>query len=168
MARSYQNSKYTTGARMMGYNGQTEYITDTSSLNGSSTNAPSTTTTSSPTSGIGEEYNGGVAGDTLYLSDYILIKSIYGTAAAKCPKCTGNNYYWIASHRYYYGTTNFEFDGRSITSSGDIYNRYIRYYNSSGWADSNYSFSVRPILLLKSGLTIKSGTGAKNDSYILN
>ena len=77
IAAQYQKAGYTINARHMGYGGQTSIIADTSAFDGSTNTEPGTTTTPSPESGTGEEYSGGVLGDTLYLKDYQLVSGVY-------------------------------------------------------------------------------------------
>lgn len=77
IAAQYQVPGKTIGSRHMGYGGQTSIIGDTSAFDGTTNTPPSTTTTLSPTTGTGEEYSGGVLGDTLYLKDYTLVSNVY-------------------------------------------------------------------------------------------
>ena len=170
IASSYENPSFTVGSRMMGYDGQTEFINDISAFDGSTNNYPSTTTTSSPKSGTGEEYSGGVLGDTLYLSDYQAVNSVYGyTYAYDVSATSTKKIYWLASRRYNYGSaTSFYFLGRDIDTNGYGWISYgtLCNYNSS-WAVSGNAYRVRPILILKSGLTVKSGSGTLDSPYVL-
>ena len=179
IAKSYENNKYTTGSRMMGYDGQTEYITNTSSFDGSSTTAPSTTTTPDPTSGTGQEYSGGVTGDTLYLTDYVLVSNVYssdtttyGSTGLKAYNVSATNTvqtYWLASRKFYYSSaTSFNFRSRYVNDSGSLDYRILRRYYSSSWDDYGYMSRVRPILTLRSRLQVSSGSGTKASPYVLN
>lgn len=177
IAAAYENPTYTVGSRMMGYDGQTEVIEDASAFNGSVDTAPSTTSTSSPTSGTGQEYGGGVLGDTLYLKDYQLVSNVYisdtttyGSSGLKTYKVgtTTAGSYWLASRRFYYnGTTNFSFHVRYVSISGSVNSYNLRRY-SSGWSDISGGYAVRPILTLKSGITTNGGSGTKADPYTLS
>lgn len=93
----------------MGYDGQTMTISDTSAFDGSTNISPGTTTTPQPTSGTGEEYGGGVLGDTLYLKDYQLVENIYGNVIANKVGTSTAKDYWLASRRFYVLTATFVF-----------------------------------------------------------
>ena len=153
LARQYENSTYTIGSRHFGYNGQTEYITDTSKFTNP---APWTSSTGSST----VESQGG--GDTLYQKDYDLINSVLGTAVATEP----NGYaraYWMASRYYIYDAASYYiWRGRNVNSSGsngssnDLYS-----YSSPSFYADNDSNSLRPIVVLKSGLKYE-GVGTED------
>lgn len=170
MSQQYMNSKYTVGARMIGYGGQTEYITDTDVFNDISKEF----STPNLITGTGEEYENGIFGDTLYLNDYLLIKGVYGNLIANAvndPTVAQN--YWLAS-RYFFHTYNYSPDlmlkGRSIDKNGDIENCSIVWHMSSSGFTSPHDFYpryLRPILTLKSNLTISSGNGSKENPYNL-
>ena len=153
LASQYENSTYTKSSRYFGYNGQTEYITDTSKF---TTTVPWTCSTGgscNPT-----ESQGG--GDTLYTTDYDLINTVLGTRVATKPGGSSATY-WIASrYYYYYSSTNYSWSGRRVyaSESTGISNLY-RYYSSSFDASYNCN-SLRPIVVLKSGLKY-SGVGTK-------
>ena len=153
LASQYENSTYTKGSRYFGYNGQTEYITDTSKFTNP---APWTSSTGSST----VESQGG--GDELYTTDYNLINTVLGTRVATKPGGSSATY-WIASrYYYYYSSTNYSWSGRRVyaSESTGISNLY-RYYSSSFDASYNCN-SLRPIVVLKSGLKY-SGVGTKEN-----
>ncbi len=145
LASQYENSTYTTGSRYFGYNGQTEYITDTSKFT-----KPEPWTSSTGSSTV--ESQGG--GDTLYQKDYDLIETVLGTISATKPNGI-SDYYWMASRYYgYSSSSNYYWDGRLVASSGSYIsfsNLYGCYYCSSLSA-FNGNNSLRPIVVLKSGL----------------
>ncbi len=152
LASQYENSTYTKGSRYFGYNGQTEYITDTSKFTNP---APWTSSTGSST----VESQGG--GDTLYTTDYNLINTVLGTKVAAKPGGSSASY-WIASRYYYYSSsTHYNWYGRSVDSSGFLYINYMYYYNSSSFNASSFSSSLRPIVVLKSGLQYE-GVGTED------
>ncbi len=155
LASQYENSKYTKGSRHFGYNGQTEYITDTSKF---TTTAPWTCSTGESCNSV--EKQGG--GDELYTKDYNLVKSVLGTTVASKSYGTAS-YYWMASRRYIYSSaTYYLWNGRNVIASGDVFHSTLYYYNTSGF-NSNYdSNSLRPILTLKSGLKY---TGVGTEYY---
>ena len=153
LASQYENSAYTTGSRYFGYNGQTEYITDTSKFTNP---APWTSSTGSNT----VESQGG--GDTLYQKDYDLINNVLGTRVATTPNGS-SAYYWMASRYYGYSDSTFYYwSGRSVNTSGSNFTRGLyNCYGSSLYA-YNDSRSLRPIVVLKSGLKY-DGVGTKNN-----
>ena len=163
LASQYENSTYTKGSRYFGYNGQTEYITDTSKF---TTTAPWTCSTGGSCNPI--ESQGG--GDELYTKDYNLVKNVLGTAIATRPNSDEAAYYWVASryyrfedisfyawHCWYVNTTG------SISVGGQLY-----YSNGSDFAsDYGIDSALRPILTLKSELKY-SGSGTEEDPYTLS
>lgn len=160
LAKQYENSTYTKGSRAFGYNGQTEYITDTSKFTNT---APWTCSTGGSCNPI--ESQGG--GDELYTKDYNLVKSVLGTVVAS--KLDGTaDYYWMASRYYGYSSaTNYCWTGRNVDASGDVgYSYYGLYrYYSSDFKSYNYRYSLRPILTLKSGLKY-TGSGTEDKPYV--
>ena len=181
IATSYENPTYTERSRMMGYDGQTEFINDTSAFDGSKDTAPSTTSTPSPYTGVGQEYNGGVLGDTLYLKDIQLVGNVYktdttkygtyGLKAYKVNETTRSEDYCIASRRFYYkSATNFMFYTRSV-SSGELDKSWyflppISFYNNS-WTNDTSFCAIRPIIILKSGIQISGGSGTITNPYTI-
>ena len=154
LAKQYENSTYTKGSRYFGYNGQTEYITDTSKFTNP---APWTCSTGGSCNPI--ESQGG--GDKLYTKDYNLVKSVLGTAIASKPDGT-ESYYWMASRYYYYSSAHdYYWGGRYVITSGGVsdFNLY-RYIGSDFYSYVN-NYSLRPILTLKSGLKY-SGVGTED------
>ena len=177
LASQYENSTYTSGSRYMGYNGQTQIITNTTAFNGSSTTVPWTSsTTSTANQKPSNEAQGG--GDTLYTTDTELVKIAYGNqgnaslVAKKCNDTSCSNpttahAYWLASRCYsYFSSTGFLFNGRDVSASGSLGCSSIRIY-SSGWNHRSYSYALRPILTLKSGLSASDAVGSSTDPFIL-
>ena len=143
LASQYENSTYTKGSRYFGYNGQTEYITDTSKFTNP---APWTSSTGSST----VESQGG--GDTLYTTDYNLINTVLGTRSAAKLGGIGATY-WIASRAYSYSSsTLYSWRGRYVDNFGSLYISSLYGYNSSSFKEYYTSHSLRPIVVLKSGL----------------
>ena len=177
IAAQYAKEGYTKLTRMMGYDGQTLTISDTSAFDGTTNTAPSTTSTPSLITGTGEEYGDGVLGDTLYLKDYILVSNVYksntstyGSTGLKAYQVgtTTAKTYWLASRCFgYRSATLFYFRGRYVDSNGGLINYHFRYFNDS-WRDNAGSNAVRPILTLKSGVSIASGSGTSASPYVLN
>ena len=162
LASKYENSKYTSGSRYVGYNGQTEYITDTSKID--STTAPWTSKTGS---GTIENLGGG---DTLSQSDYDLIQAILGTRVANKLGTTTATSYWLASRHYYYNSsTLWYFNGRYVGTDGGFYSYYSLYsYSSGSFSVGASSRALRPIVILKSGITYTSAVGTNENPFVLN
>ncbi|MBR2828328.1 MAG: hypothetical protein IKE70_03770 [Bacilli bacterium] len=168
IAEQYAKEGYTKSTRMMGYDGQTLTISNTSPFDGSKNTTPSTTPTPTPTTGTGQEYSGGVLGDTLYLKDYLLVKNVYGNVIAKKVGTTTAENYWLASRFFDYNSSAyFYFDGRCVNTVGGLDNRNFRYFNGSWHALKNVN-AVRPILTLKSGVSIASGFGTSASPYVVS
>ncbi len=158
LASQYENSTYTKSSRHFGYNGQTEYITDTSKF---TTTAPWSCSTGGSCNPV--ENQGG--GDTLYQKDYNLVKNVLGTLATTTPRSTVNNYYWIASRYYEYEAQEYYlFMERHVNSDG-VSTRNVLY--TCDGSDLNRSNPIRPIVTLKSGLKY-SGNGTKDDPLKLS
>ena len=154
LASQYENSAYTKGSRYFGYNGQTEYITDTSKFVNP---APWTCSTGESCNPV--ESQGG--GDTLYKTDYNLVNTVLGTRVATKPNSTSGSYYWMASRYYYYSSsTSYYWRGRSVSNSGTDSNSSLYYYSGSSFNTNNNGNSLRPIVVLKSGLKY-SGLGTE-------
>ena len=154
LASQYENSKYTKSSRHFGYNGQTEYITDTSKFTNPAPWKCDTGESCNPV-----ESQGG--GAKLYTKDYDLVKSVLGTAIAS--KLDGTNSYWMASRNYYYySTTNYIWSGRNVDTLGDGSNSYLYLYRGSSFDSFSGLNSLRPVLTLKSGLKY---TGVGTESY---
>ena len=154
LAKQYENSTYTKGSRYFGYNGQTEYITDTSKFTNP---APWTCDTGGSCNPV--ESQGG--GDELYTKDYNLVKSVLGTAGASKPDGTAY-YYWVASRYYDYSSaTDYRWAGRYVGSVGVVFYGSLSSYSGSSFNSNLTVGSLRPILTLKSGLKY-SGVGTEN------
>ena len=158
LAKQYENSIYTKSSRHFGYNGQTEYITDTSKFTNP---APWTCSTGDSCNPI--ESQGG--GDELYTKDYNLVKSVLGTAVASKPNGV-NDYYWMASRYYSYSSaTSYYWNDRYVSMTGDVGTFYLYYHDSWGFGSNYVSRSLRPILTLKSGLKY-TGSGTEDKPYV--
>ena len=153
LASQYENSTYTKGSRHFGYNGQTEYITDTSKFTNP---APWTCSTGESCNPV--ESQGG--GDKLYTKDYNLVKNVLGTTVASKPDGT-ESYYWMASRIYRYSSAaSYGWYVRYVNLSGVVRLSNLYYYDSSSFYSYNDFNSLRPILTLKSGLKY-SGIGTE-------
>ncbi|MBQ6134704.1 MAG: hypothetical protein IJI60_00110 [Bacilli bacterium] len=156
----------------MGYDGQTMTIYDTTYFDGANNNAPSTTSTPLPTSGVGTEYSGGLLGDTLYLRDYLLVKDVYGNVTANSVKYpTSSTSYWLASRNYFYpnidairhfGVHIIDYNS-GLTNSAGI----VKTYNDPGWTDRTWMAGLRPIVTLNQSVRVAGESGTKADPYTL-
>ena len=164
IANQYENQKYTSGSRYIGYNTQTEYITDTTAL--TATISPQYQSTTSSNVSVATEAKG--LGDIWYETDYNLTNTACGTLAAYKVGTTTATAYWLASRYYYYYTTNWNFRVRSIDTSGSLNNSSSLYYYSYGFGTESKYSAIRPILTLKSGVKASSGNGSSTTPYVLD
>lgn len=165
IAKQYENQKYTSGSRHMGYNGtQTEYITDTSAL--TATTAPQTSNTSSSNVTSVTEAKG--LGDMGYETDNNLVNTALETLKAYKVGTTNLTGYWLASRKYNYrSSTNWNFSGRYVYTSGGLGDYRLYLYLSGGFNAASNSGAVRPIVTLKSGVKASSGDGSSSSPYVL-
>ncbi len=171
LASKYENTKFTVDSRYMGYNGQTLFITDTSYFDGTDLKA-STEWTSSTSGTPTEEYLG--RGDSLYTTDYELVKAAYGgtansyAIANKVGTSTATEY-WLGSRYYYYNGTSLRlgFFGKYIVTNGNLGRGVLRQFKGGDWDVYNDgSYALRPIITLRSGLR-GTGSGTASDPYVL-
>ena len=160
IAKQYENSKYTIGSRHMGYSTQTEYLIDTANtVDSTATTPPWTSSTGAST----VESQGG--GDTLYETDTELVTEAIGTLKSTTVYDGSEPSYWLASRHYIYSkSTYWSYYGRYICTSVS-HNLLYRYY--SGFSASTVSNAVRPIVVLKSGISYKGARGTIDDPFIL-
>ena len=178
IAQQYSNS-YTKSTRIIGFDGQTEIITNTSTFDGTSTNIPSTSTISSPTSGTGREYQGGIAGDTLYLKDYLLVSNTYKDDTSRygsngmiayVVNTNNSDRYYLASRMYrYVASVNRKFFGPRMMSNDNFsYGTNVQnpgFRNSWEYYDS--CSHLRPIITIREDIGINGGEGTLNNPYSL-
>ena len=139
IARQYTNSNYTTDSRYMGYNGQISYCTDYSS-------------SSCPT-------------DTLYTTDTELVKTAVGTLVSYNVSSKIATSYWLASRLYSSRnrSARYVYDNGN---KGDV-NTKVLYDVSTTGGKYSIDYAIRPIVILKSGLTA-TGSGTKDSPFVLN
>ena len=160
LAKQYETTGVTVGSRHFGYNGQTEYITDTTYFVNP---APWTCSTGGACTPDPDDYEAYGGGDKLYQSDYDLINTVLGTRVANNPSGTATSY-WMASRYYLYASSTYYYwNVRNVNTSGSIgsYSSLYNYYSSSFIA-LGLSNALRPIVTLKSGL---SYYGLGNEYY---
>ena len=156
LASQYETAGITVGSRHFGYNGQTEYISDTSYY---VTPAPwtcSTGGTCTPDPDDYEEYGGG---DTLYQADYNLINTVLGTRIATDPNGT-NTTYWMASRLYNYSSIAYQWNARNVDTTGSNGGSALYYNRSNSFNTRNFHYALRPIVTLGSSLSY-DGAGTK-------
>ena len=163
LASQYENSTYTKGSRYFGYNGQTEYITDTSKI--SKRGVPWTCSTDKD--GCTVESQGG--GDTLYKKDYDLVNSTLKTLEASTVASSDSVSYWVSSRLYIFKTDippMWDVGGRIISKDSINVDMLMGLVNGTfhSVGRSNY---LRPIVTLKSGLKY-TGSGTAEDPYKLS
>ncbi len=166
IASLYANYNYTLTTKHMGYNGQTEFITDTSKFTNP---APWTTKTDEH----GNQYETLGGGDTLYASDTNLVKNALGTLVAnKVTATTTATSYWLAARQYGYNSSNIYFwHGRYVDSNpelGAFLISGIYTYQNYSFKSSDSSNAIRPIVTLKSGVSASSGSGTKAKPWVLS
>ena len=161
LASQYENSTYTKGSRAFGYNGQTEYITDTSKFTNP---APWTCSTGESCNPV--ESQGG--GDELFTKDYVLVESVLGTTGASKPDGTVYHY-WMAFRGYVYlSATYYGWSGCYVGMSADsrgVNCNELYLYDDSSFSSGRRSNSLRPVLTLKSGLKY-TGSGTEDKPYV--
>ena len=161
IAKQYENTKYTADSRHMGYNGQTEYITDTSKL---VYPAPWTSNTGANT----VESQGG--GDQKGGTDVTLVISGTGKLPAyKVNTSTAVNY-WLAARFYTYaGANDYRFGCSVIPTSGtNVSGSTIYHYATRFIEYSDRGYAIRPILTLKPWIKAASGSGTSASPYVLS
>jgi len=158
LASQYETSGITVGSRYFGYNNQTEFITDTSKF----VNPPPWTVSTSDNS---NESSGG--GDILYLKDFNQLNTALGTRVAYKVGTTTATTYLMASRDYYYSSsTSYFWYGRCVNTSGAANRNFLYYYNKTSFNTFNYSYALRPIVTLGSGLQY-TGEGTSGSPYVI-
>ena len=163
LASQYETAGITVGSRHFGYNGQTEFITDTQYFVNP---APWTCSTGGTCTPDPDDYESSGGGDTLYLRDYNLVYNVLGTRSARKPTPTGVQYgYWVATRYYSYSSaTNYGWQQRKIDpDTGSLMGSGVyNYYSGSFHGNSTSSACLRPIVTLSSSL---SWDGVGNKDY---
>lgn len=181
IASKYANEEFTVNTRMMGYDGQTLTIDDTSRFDGSISTLDSLVATGSPIEGNGFENSNGVLGDTLYLKDIQLVGNVYknnpeiygdsGLISYKVSSDTPYRY-WLASRVNDFDGGKFVFGGRNIYNTGILTYTHLRDYSpndsSNRWRDNYFTNRVRPIITIKSNIKVVDGLGSKDDPFIIS
>ncbi len=169
IASQYETNGITSGSRYMGYNGQTENITN-ETLNKTSAPWTESTTARNSLKGSTREAQGG--GDLLYETDTDLVKAACGTLKAYVVNATtlADDYY-LASRNFVYNSRDDwvfcirrVYTGGSGSVAGTVLLGYINY---DPYENDNDSF-LRPIVTLKAEIQLLSGDGSQNNPYKIN
>ena len=166
LAEQYETEGITVGSRYFGFNGQTEYIEDTDPTSifvNPALYTCSTGGTCNPDPDDNEDKGGG---DTLYITDFDRVNTVLGTRVAYRVKTTTATSYWMASRQYIYSKlngawSNHVWRGRMVNNSGALSFRNFYYYGSNVTSAVNNASALRPIVILKSGLSYE-GLGTKD------
>lgn len=157
--------------RHIGYNNQTEKITDTTAV--IKVTAPWTKGTTkgwiASSSGFTEAQEAQGAGDIGYTIDYNLINYVYKSMKANNPLGEATPY-WVASRYYGYNNSqNWTFAVVKAGADGEFSHNASYYYNVNGFYSSTGVNAIRPILTLKSDIKITSGDGkSESTAYQLS
>lgn len=170
LASKYENPKYTVGSRYMGYNGQTEFISDTSYFDGTRA-IPSWPDTSNNTSAMNEHLG---SGDYFNKTDDDLLQATYGGSSSSCLVAnkvgtTTATEYWESTRRFArYANGPVAFCGYYIRTFGAGFFANLRRASWSGGtlSDTMGSYYLRPIITLRFGLS-PTGSGTSDDPYVL-
>ena len=164
LASKYENSNYTIGSRYMGYNGQTEYLSNTANTLDSTSTTPYLTFERT----IDNSYEKIGGGDILYTADTELVRNAIGKLYAYEVGTTNPADYWLASRSYSNDNNRcWYYAGRTITSSGGIGAEPCYYYCGSFYTSSLYA-RLRPIVILKSDISYTPALGTINNPFVLN
>lgn len=169
IAKQYETSGITSGSRYIGYDGQTEFITDETMLNQNSTIpwSENTTAENSPKGSIRESLGGG---DMLYETDTNLVKEACGNTlkAYQVNNTSLSVEYWLGSRQFYYLSSGWSFSVRSVNPNYGIGGFNLSYYDNDSFNEGNYSYYLRPIVTLKSGIQANSGDGTSGTPWKVN
>jgi hypothetical protein len=178
IASSYAKSGYTVGTRMMGYDTQPLSLPDWDFIdNNYYSNFPPSTSTSMPTTGTGTVTGDGHLGDTMYLKDYQLVNTAYGSSglAAKKVGTNTNTSYWLSSRRYIYNANDdFRFGALYIDANGDLNDgntglifvaKGSSRYSTPAITNFEMAYALRPIITLSNNVVVNGGTGTSADPY---
>ena len=162
LASQYETTGVTVGSRYFGYNGQTEFITDTQYFVNPAPWTCNTNGSSGDCSPDPDDYESSGGGDTLYASDYNLINTVLGTRVANKVGTSTATYYWMASRYYYYSNAViYYWYARGVNASGSDSSDFLYSYSSSRFHEYPCSYALRPIVTLASTLSY-SGLGNKD------
>lgn len=155
IAKSYETEEITVASRHIGYNGQIAEISSDSEIfsNVYALWSESTTNTNSPIGSEREQLGGGDIG---YESDTNLVEEAIGTLIAYNVNSKKAQAYFLASRYYHYvESTRWYGFARCVNASGILDSFNNLYYHYNGFSGRSVGYSIRPIVILKSGLKAK-------------
>ena len=77
-------------------------------------------------------------------------------------------YYWLASRDVYARSSLSYFDVRHVFTSGSLYDATLcEVYSDGSTAGTSYSYGLRPVFHLKSGIKVTGGDGSEGNPYTL-
>ena len=155
IASAYGNSNYTVSSRHMGYNGQTPFLSE---------NAPAVVAAKNNTEAKWySETEGG--GDRLYQTDVDLVKNACGTLLANGADTKNDNVNYSLAGRYYYyaSSNNWHLAINYFRVVSEDVNSTSLWRSDQG--DTPCGLRLRPIVVLKSGLSVSSGDGSSTSPW---
>ena len=160
ISSKYINSKFAISARTVGYDGQTDVITDTSKIDSLTNPFPDSYTKDNTYETVG-------GGDMLYEKDYNVLKTL-NAVTTNVVGTTTNDLYWTASRRQYAGANVWSLGFRLFTDTGAITFRYFTnsYTDERGFVQESMGNYIRPVVTLKSNLDA-TGNGTIDNPWIL-
>ncbi len=141
IANSYTNSNYTIGSRALGYNGQTSFLKNENE-------------------NIDTEIS-------LHDSDFYIIHLMYNTYGGKINKTETNGEYWIAGRGTFQFNNQTNYGVRLVRSYKDDYTSQLIGIQADNVVKEQQAH-IRPIVILKSGITTSSGSGTSDNPWKLN
>ncbi len=163
LASQYETDGITSGSRSFGYNGQTEFIADTSKM----TTYPWGCSTNEECENAPVESLGG--GDSLYLLDVDLVTNVLGTIDATQKGSSILRGYWNSSRAFYIDTYGSLEMGWSGSSTGENYGGNLLYGYNEDWISKRSSgYHFRPIVTFNPNVEITGGTGTQENPYQIN
>jgi hypothetical protein len=166
LASQYANDKYTISTRAPGYNGQTEFFTDSTAqipINF----FPSYGTYPTNESTINNDNETKGWGDFMHEEDMNLIRDALSSLKS-------NGSYYIASRYKSYSSSNpsyryWHWCARYVTGNGELSTISIRdnCSNSCAVGPGPVYSHIRPIMVIKENLKIASGDGTSSNPYVL-
>ena len=158
LAKQYETDGITVGSRSFGYNGQTEYISNTTTFKTPTPWPCSTGTTGcTPIESLG-------GGDTLYLKDYNNAIDAIGTVTAIPVGSASTEKYAMATRTYQINATGYYGGVRAIYSTETVRNYAIYQYFSPDFLNSGSDYYYRPIVTLSADLTY-DGSGTSEEPW---
>ncbi|MBR3660682.1 MAG: hypothetical protein IKN63_02130 [Bacilli bacterium] len=153
--------------RNFGYDGATLQITNTTRIDNTTLGASGGLWYQKPVGLNGEESFGG--GDQGFTTDLKLLSDAGVSIAAYAKGTTTPTAYWIDSRMYKWDdASTWSFVARRMNASGLPGGGSLYSYSSSSFtSSSDGGYAVRPVVTLKSGLSV-SGQGTSDSPYVIN